>query len=80
MIKHLFVSVTLAATLIGSAGAGAPVPPRTSTLTGANTSDIKCMAPRVRTQIKDRAGKMVWVCRKPGVAPDTVIAGQVDRR
>ena len=76
MIKHLFVGAALLVALLGSALAGASVPPPASA-----TTNHKCKAPKVPTQVKNKAGKIAWICRNPtGVTPDTVIDGKSDRR
>ena len=68
-LTMLLVSATLSVGMIGAAfAADAPTPaPATDAATPAPTppATLKCKAPKVPTQVKNKAGKLVWKCVKP---------------
>ena len=75
-MNRAFVGAAVAVALFGSALAYAAdtTPPAGSTPaattdTSTPPASLKCKAPKVPTQVKNKAGKMVWKCMKPAATP-----------
>jgi hypothetical protein len=65
-MKRMIAGAALAVFVLGSAAAFAADAPTTPPADAPKPpADLKCKAPEVPTQVKDKDGKMVWKCVKP---------------